>query len=138
MNGAPADALDRFPGVPVAIARRDRAQQRRERKRLRIRALRLLREARATLDVLSRSEKASERMEAMERAREEVRIAWERWEGLELDRMAELSGRVIYLSEAGIRLRREQDPSAITIPRGVVGQRDLDDIPSGAMGRSQT
>lgn len=138
MNGAPADPLDRFPGVPVAIARRDRAQQRRERKRLRIRALRLLREARATLDVLSRSEKASERMEAMERAREEVRIAWERWEGLELDRMAELSGRVIYLSEAGIRLRREQDPSAITIPRGVVGQRDLDDIPSGAMGRSQT
>lgn len=138
MSGTPADPLDRFPGVPVAIARRDRAQQRRERKRLRIRALRLLREARATLDVLSRSEKASERMEAMERAREEVRIAWERWEGLELDRMAELSGRVIYLSEAGIRLRREQDPSAITIPRGVVGQHDLDDIPSGAMGRSQT
>lgn len=138
MNGTPADPLDRFPGVPVAIARRDRAQQRRERKRLRIRALRLLREARATLDVLSRSEKASERMEAMERAREEVRIAWERWEGLELDRMAELSCRVIYLSEAGIRLRREQDPSAITIPRGVVGQPDLDDIPSGAMGRSQT
>ena len=133
MSIVPETAFDPFPELPRAISRQERAKRRKSRKLLRRRALRLLREARDTLDVLSRSEKASDFVEAMERAREEVRIRWERWEGLELDRMAELSGRVIYLSEAGIRLRREQDPASVIVPPGAAGSASGTGVPPGAL-----
>lgn len=113
---------DPYPGIPRA---RSFWQRRRDRKARRLRkenALRLLKEARKTLLVLVNSDRFTELGVEVEHAKEQVRVAWERWIRLQVARDGELEERVTHVAEAGIRLRREGEQPLPLVPIGALGE----------------
>lgn len=113
---------DPFPGVPRARSFWERRRARRDRKVRKKAALRQLREARKTLLVLVDSDRFAELGVEVEHAKEQVRVAWERWIRLEIARGEALEEKVSYAAESGVRLRRDGEPAPTAVPMGALGE----------------
>lgn len=112
-------AADPFPDVPLRITWREKNRRKRARRRMRRRALLALREARDTLDVLSRSDQALRLRDSALIARAETAEAWRRYVALTDDALDWLDHRVSDISDAASRVR--QPAQAAPVPPGALG-----------------
>lgn len=118
-SGGPSRSADPFPDVPVRLTRSEKGRRRTEKRRTRERALRALREARDTLDILSRSDNALRLRGSAEIARAETVAAWQRYVALEDEGLDWIDHKVDSISESASRIRER--PTHSEVPAGALG-----------------